>query len=380
MLRERIQLDDKGRLLRGRFYFYRIFVCKYKVSYPNSGAGAMVTLYLFGFLPIGRFALSEQMFMQGCIGGGGLPQCKRKYTLDASHIMAQNIAQELQTDDIKQKLEKLLSGLDSQSVACVNRILARLNLTFFLKNKKIHTLTKEEKHTLKRIKSEFYSHILTLKDCYFYNGWFLPIKHFEVSVFWHKHSLYMIKNWDKIKQKNIIDVGGYIGDSTLILQDYTTQKIYSFEAVSENYDLMCKTLKLNHISNVVPIKKALGAGFEQIKIARYGGASSASIFRSDDFEWVEMITLDSFVKEHQLEVGFIKVDIEGFEMSFLKGALETIKTQKPAMLISIYHQGSDFFGIKPFLEDLNLGYTFKVHKPIDESVSGETCLFCEVCS
>ncbi len=70
MLRERIQLDDKGRLLRGRFYFYRIFVCKYKVSYPNSGAGAMVTLYLFGFLPIGRFALSEQMFMQGCIGGG----------------------------------------------------------------------------------------------------------------------------------------------------------------------------------------------------------------------------------------------------------------------------------------------------------------------
>lgn len=287
--------------------------------------------------------------------------------------MSQNIAQELQNDDIKQKIEKLLSGLDSQSVACVNRILARLNLASYWKNKKIYALTKEEKRTLKRLKNEFYPYILPLKDCYF-----LPIKHFEVSVFWHKHSLYMIKNWDKIRQKNIIDVGGYIGDSTLILQNYTNQKIYSFEAMSKNYDLMCKTLKLNHINNVIPIKKALGAGFGQIKIARYGGASSAAIFRSDDFEWTAMMTLDAFVKEHNLEVGFIKVDIEGFEMPFLQGALETIKTQKPAMLVSIYHQGSDFFGIKPFLEELNLGYTFRIHKPIDESVSEETCLFCEV--
>lgn len=65
-------------------------------------------------------------------------------------------------------------------------------------------------------------------------------------------------------------------------------------------------------------------------------------------------------------------------MPFLQGALETIKTQKPAMLLSIYHQASDFFGIKPFLEDLGLEYKFKVYKPIDGSVSGETCLFCEV--
>ena len=62
----------------------------------------------------------------------------------------------------------------------------------------------------------------------------------------------------------------------------------------------------------------MGAGFGQIKIARYGGASSAAIFRSDDFEWIEMMTLDAFVKEHNLEVGFIKVDIEGFEMPFYK--------------------------------------------------------------
>lgn len=52
-------------------------------------------------------------------------------------------------------------------------------------------------------------------------------------------------------------------------------------------------------------------------------------------------------------------------MEFLKGAKETICTQKPAMLLSIYHQASDYFGIKPLIESWNLGYTFKIHKGVD---------------
>lgn len=54
-------------------------------------------------------------------------------------------------------------------------------------------------------------------------------------------------------------------------------------------------------------------------------------------ENVEVITLDEFVRQNKIEVGFIKTDIEGFEMEFLKGAKETICTQKPTMAISIYH-------------------------------------------
>lgn len=70
----------------------------------------------------------------------------------------------------------------------------------------------------------------------------------------------------------------------------------------------------------------------------------------DENEEVEIITLDSYVAEHKIQVGFIKVDIEGFEMEFLKGAKETICTQKPTMLISIYHSLNDFFEIKPLIE------------------------------
>ena len=92
-----------------------------------------------------------------------------------------------------------------------------------------------------------------------------------------------------------------------------------------------------------------------------------------------MVTLDSYVKENNIEVGLIKTDLEGFEQPFLRGAIETIKEQKPVLIISIYHNYSDFFEIKPMLENLNLGYKFKIIEPKAlESAIVSTLLLAEV--
>lgn len=115
-----------------------------------------------------------------------------------------------------------------------------------------------------------------------------------------------------------------------------------------------------------------------MQIGVYSSGSSLVVQHSNEIENVQIITLDEFVRENKIEVGFIKVDIEGFEMEFLKGAKEAICTQKPAMLLSIYHQASDYFCIKPLIESWNLGYTFKFHQGIDYGIPTETALFCEV--
>jgi hypothetical protein len=47
--------------------------------------------------------------------------------------------------------------------------------------------------------------------------------------------------------------------------------------------------------------------------------------------------------------------VEGYERQVLEGALESIKTWKPILLLSIYHHYEQFFGLKPFLEELDLG-------------------------
>lgn len=245
----------------------------------------------------------------------------------------------------------------------------------------IETLTEEEYLELYRITTEFFPNIHQLSPTlYVYKNYLLPTYFFEISVLWHEHNLkdFELCTLTNIKNKNIIDVGACVGDSALVFQKYTDKNIYAFEPTNENYEFLLQTLKLNNTTRIIPVKKALGAEPSQAQISVGGGCSSLVFDNHTTSHSVEVITLDSFVHEHNLEVGFIKVDIEGFEQEFLKGAKQTIMKQKPAMLISIYHQASDFFEIKPMIESWNLGYSFKIIKPIDLSVASECALFCEV--
>ena len=53
-------------------------------------------------------------------------------------------------------------------------------------------------------------------------------------------------------------------------------------------------------------------------------------------ETIELITLDRHVKENKIErLDFIKVDIDGHEPQFLKGAAHTISRFKPDILLEI---------------------------------------------
>ncbi len=204
-----------------------------------------------------------------------------------------------------------------------------------------------------------------------YDKYILPKNHFEPEVFYDKSGMNYIKNINQVKNKNIIDAGGYIGDSAIVFSDYTDKNVYSFEPFLQNYNLMLKTIELNKKNNIIPVNMALGDSNKELSLYSDGDLNMGlSIERNSEqsdinsFEnKVKMATLDSYVKENNIEVGLIKTDLEGFEQSFLKGAIETIKEQKPVLIISIYHNYSDFFEIKPMIENLNLGYKFKIIEP-----------------
>ena len=196
-----------------------------------------------------------------------------------------------------------------------------------------------------------------------YDKYILPKNHFESEVFYDKSGMNYIKNINQVKNKNI----------------------YSFEPFLQNYNLMLKTIELNKKNNIIPVNMALGNENKEISI--YSNSDTANRGLSietkqsdiNSFEnKVKMVTLDSYVKENNIEVGLIKTDLEGFEQPFLRGAIETIKEQKPVLIISIYHNYSDFFEIKPMIENLNLGYKFRIIKNRFNSVIGETKLLAEV--
>ena len=242
--------------------------------------------------------------------------------------------------------------------------------------------TREEQEELRLLNENFNQEIFKVsEDLFVYRNYLLPINHFEASVFYYRHGLDEVQTLDRVKGKVILDIGGYIGDSVLVLSELGSEVIYSFEADPENFELMQKTIALNGIRNAVPIMCALG-DHEGISMFHRGGSSSGAVYRegieyTDEFE-VPLTTLDNYVEEHPMEIGLIKVDIEGGEPYFLKGAKKTICEQRPILLLSIYHNAHDFFELKPLLESWNLGYRFHIHKPTFASTTGETLLIAEI--
>lgn len=237
---------------------------------------------------------------------------------------------------------------------------------------------------------EFEQQILPCGDHYAYKHYKLPIDCFEPEVFLYKHGIDKLKTFKNIGDRAILDVGCFAGDTVLTLRELVDNDIYSFEPDPTNYAHALRTLELNKEllsrgGKMVLENIALGDVEGKNKIitplynGNYIGAASMLVGEhADAGTEVSVRTLDSYVAEHNINVGMIKVDIEGYEQRFLAGALETIKAQKPILLISIYHNRNDFYNIKPMIENLGLGYKFDFFQGVSRWVVNDIMLACEV--
>ena len=181
----------------------------------------------------------------------------------------------------------------------------------------------------------------------------------------------------KLEGMDFIDAGAYIGDSAFNFIKYTPNKIYCFEPSKSNFNNLTKNIeKYNFVQKIIPIEKGLGS-FKQIMQSDLGEGSNYKIIQNESAHEnnnIEIIDIDSYVRENNLNLGLIKMDIEGAEFDAVSGAIETIKQHKPVLLISIYHNPNDFFEIKPLIEKLDLGYKFKVKKLNNSTLFTETML------
>ena len=157
----------------------------------------------------------------------------------------------------------------------------------------------------------------------------------------------------------VIDAGAWIGDFSAYAAN-SNAYTYAFEPVKDTYEWLCKTANLN--KNIIPIKKGLGRINEKINIS-INGKESGSLGNSVVFEHetkgeeVEIITLDTFVKDNQLNrVDFIKADIEGAERDMLLGAKETLAKFAPKLALCTYHLPDDPVVLEKIILEANPKY------------------------
>lgn len=283
----------------------------------------------------------------------------------------------------REKFLALINGLDEKSIETAVLSIRRLRALKSSRPGSFPAFTAEERRELEFLREHFYPGILKLEEgCWFYNGYLLPNPHFEPCVFLDRCGAGSLEHPEQLFGKDIIDAGAYIGDSALIFSQMTDGKVWAFEPSAENYAGLLKTIEMNRLTNVVPVQSALGKenGTAEMTKAILKSANSFVGTGSMPYtgtEKAKVVRLDDFVRENNLRVGLIKTDVEGAEQLLLSGAEETIRTQRPALLISIYHNADDYFHIKPMLQNLVPEYHFRIRHPAIGTVMMETMLIAE---
>ena len=298
--------------------------------------------------------------------------------------LAKLFSDAMNREDSAQRFSALISGLDNESRNTVSDIIHRMGMIADGNKTLQDVYTQREQEEFVRMNDEFSSKIVKLNDnLYYYNGYYLPVNQFDSSVFFTRYGIDKLTTLDSVRNKHIIDAGGYVGDTALLFSSYTDKNIHVFEASPSNMDIIRETIRLNHLDNIVPVSKALGekSGTATFSLGERNSCNSLVErpgYNYPDHIEVPVVTLDDYVRENNIEVGLIKVDIEGGEQLLLRGAVETIRTQHPILLISIYHSANDFFEIKPMIEKMCGKYTFRIVKPANPAIALETILLAEV--
>lgn len=128
---------------------------------------------------------------------------------------------------------------------------------------------------------------------------------------------------------NAIDVGAHVGTWAVDLQK-TFHHVYAFEPVEEHRLCLEKNVDLSKVT-IYPYALGDKEGEVTLSQAEEGNSGTVSITEGGKYS-SKVMTLDSFGLE---DIDYIKVDVEGYELQFLKGAVETIKANKPIINIEI---------------------------------------------
>jgi FkbM family methyltransferase len=113
--------------------------------------------------------------------------------------------------------------------------------------------------------------------------------------------------------------------------------------------------------NVVPL--AVGAERRKCSIAEPDkGSSGSSMLVEDGNGPIEVVPLDAWVKENDVTPGFLKMDIQGYEIKAILGAQATLREFRPRIAIAIYHGIESYWTIPLLLKQIVPDYRFWCRK------------------
>lgn len=140
----------------------------------------------------------------------------------------------------------------------------------------------------------------------------------------------------QVKDNVVLDVGANIGNHTLFfLKEAGAFKVFCFEPVKDTFDILKKNIDINNLTKKVCLQNiGIGETKGNASIKHYDpsniGGTSLSINGNGSIPITSIDSLDI-----QDSIILMKIDVEGLELSVIKGAKQTIKKFHPYIMIEI---------------------------------------------
>lgn len=142
------------------------------------------------------------------------------------------------------------------------------------------------------------------------------------------------------KESMVLDIGANTGHHSLFFSAHS-KKVYSFEPFDKMFHLLENRIRDNDIKNIKAFNFGLGDTNQALDFFAPNGKNNGigSFIRSEFGENIGKLEIkkgDDVVTSLNLErIDFVKIDVEGMEVSVIKGLLDTINKFKPVMFIEM---------------------------------------------
>lgn len=197
--------------------------------------------------------------------------------------------------------------------------------------------------------------------------WVSLSNYIESNIFWQgveEEDRGQVKLLKKLLKPDQVffDIGANIGVITLIAANLLTEgDVHAFEPSNHHLEKLHRNLEVNDFQNVkvnpfgLSDENAVHELYlpnEKEDRIRNTGRATVNEIQAEDEEFkkeeIETRCLDSYVQEQNVNrIDFLKIDVEGEELSVLRGGADTIKEYQPRVTMELNRHHLDRAGVSP---------------------------------
>ena len=184
-----------------------------------------------------------------------------------------------------------------------------------------------------------------------------PTEHIQQQLFWYGYYEKELADLigKMLKPGDVfLDIGANIGYFSLLAASKDpTCKVIAFEPAKDIFGKLKENITINHFKNIITVNTAVGEKSEEkvLFLSRSDNLGMSSFRQPENFsgetEKVKVVSIDDWIKIAGLhKIDLIKIDVEGSEMTVLKGMMEVLGRCKPSLVMEINPETLAMFDLK----------------------------------